>query len=259
MASIDRDHQIGPQTQEGGIGARLHHLWTLAVAALLMLFIGLPVILIGHIVKTAFGVEGFIFPYAKFGCRIYLWSAGARIHVSGLDNLDPKQGYVFVANHQSTLDPPLLFAFLGHNVGAIAKKELLKVPLFKQAFPLANVVPIDRSNREKALESTRRGAQVLRNGNSLMAFPEGTRTIDGRVKEFKKGIFYMAIEGGVPVAPVVINDTRLVMRKGSGKCRPGDVYLEILPPVSTAGYSIGNIDELVNHVRDLIVPHVRTD
>ncbi len=237
----------------------IRYYWTFIVAGVLLLVMGIPIIIAGHIMWRVFGVEDFIFPYVKFGCRTYLWAAGARVHVAGLSNLDRKEAYVFVANHQSNLDPPLLFTYLGHNIGAIAKKELLKVPLFKQGFPLIHVVPIDRSNRDKAIESTRRGAAELRKGHSLMAFPEGTRSVDGRVKEFKKGIFYMAIEAGVPIAPIVVNDTRRVMRKGKRACIPGDVYLEALPPVSTHGYSEENIEELIARVRGLIVTRVRTD
>ncbi len=229
------------------------------MAALLLIFIGIPIIFVGHILRKWFGIEDVIFPYAKFGCRVYVWSAGARVHVKGLEQLDRNQAYVFIANHQSTLDPPLLFAYLGHNVGAIAKIELSRIPIMKQGFPLAHVVPIDRSNRERAIESTRRGADELRRGHSLMAFPEGTRTVDGRVKDFKKGVFYMAVEAGVPVVPVVVNDTRLVMRKGERRATPGDVYLEILPPVSTQSYTMENIEELVERVRSQIVPHVKTD
>ncbi len=237
----------------------LRYYWTFVVAGILLLIMGPPLIIIGHLLRTVFGIEDFIFPYAKFGCHVYLWATGARVHVKGLENLDRGQAYVFIANHQSNVDPPLLFAHLGHNVGAIAKKELLKVPFFKQGFPLAHIVPIDRSNRERAIESTKRGADELRSGHSLMAFPEGTRSIDGLVREFKKGIFFMAVEAGVPIAPVVINDTRLVMRKGAGTCIPGDVFLEVLPPVSTQGYNNENIEELIERVRNTIVPRVRTD
>jgi 1-acyl-sn-glycerol-3-phosphate acyltransferase len=237
----------------------IRYYWTFAVAGLLLLFVGFPAILTGHILRKYFGVEDFIFPFAKFGCRAYVRAAGARARVTGLEHLDSNQAYVFIANHQSALDPPLLFSYLGRNVGAIAKKELLRVPLFKQGFPLAHVVPIDRSNRESAIESTRRGADELRRGHSLMAFPEGTRTVDGRVKDFKKGVFYMAIEAGVPIVPVVINDTRLVMRKGSNRCVPGDVYLEVLPPVSTQDYTAENVEELIRRVRDLIAPRVMMD
>jgi 1-acyl-sn-glycerol-3-phosphate acyltransferase len=233
--------------------------WTFVVGGFLMIFLGIPTIFIGHILRTVFGVEEFLFPFAKFGCRVYLRSAGARIHVSGQGHLQPGQAYVFASNHQSNLDPPLLFAFLGPNTGALAKAELFRIPIMKQGFPLVHVVPVDRSNRDRAIESTHIGAAALRRGHSLMAFPEGTRTVDGKVKEFKKGVFYMAIEAGVPVVPTVVNDTRTVMRRGEKKVTPGDVYLEILPPVSTQGYNEETVMDLIQNVRNQIVERVRTD
>ena len=235
----------------------VRYYWTFIVAALLLLIIGIPIIIVGHLLRSVFGIEDFIFPFAKFGAKTYLWAAGARVHVSGLEHLNPNQAYLFVANHQSNLDPPLLFAYLGHNTGAIAKKELLKVPLFKQGFPLAHIVPIDRTDREKAIESTRSGADQLRMGHSLMAFPEGTRSVDGQVKEFKKGVFYMAVEAGIEIAPVVINGTRLVMPKDAQVCRPGDVYLKVLPPVNTQEYDAAKIEELIVLVRSLIIRELK--
>jgi 1-acyl-sn-glycerol-3-phosphate acyltransferase len=223
----------------------IRYYWTFVVAFLLLVFIGVPAIA--------------ICPPAKFGLRVYLWAAGARVHVSGLERLDRDQAYVFIANHQSNLDPPLLFSCLGHNVGAMAKIELFRIPIMKQGFPLAHILPVDRSNRERALRSARRGVDELRQGHSLMAFPEGTRSIDGRLKEFKRGAFYMAIEAGVPIAPVVINDTRLVMRRGAKRVVPCDVYLEVLPPVSVEAYTTENARELIRRARDLIAMRVRTD
>jgi 1-acyl-sn-glycerol-3-phosphate acyltransferase len=122
-----------------------------------------------------------------------------------------------------------------------------------------HIIPIDRSHRERARASTKAGAEALGRGHSLMGFPEGTRSLDGRVQEFKKGIFYMAVEAGVPVVPVIINGTRLVMRKGSRVCTPGPVQMEVLPPVSTQGYEVANLDELVERVRQQIAARVRTD
>jgi 1-acyl-sn-glycerol-3-phosphate acyltransferase len=224
----------------------LRYYWTFVVAFLSLVFIGVPAITIGHILRKFFGVEDFIFPPAKFGLRVYVRSAGARVNVSGLEHLDRDQAYVFIANHQSNLDPPLLFSYLGRNVGAMAKIELFRIPIMKQGFPLAHVVPVDRGAGGRAVRTARRGADELLRGHSLMAFPEGTRSVDGRVKGFKKGAFYMAIEAGVPVVPVVINV-------------PGDVYLEVLPPVSVEGYATKDVRELTKRVHDLIAARVRTD
>jgi len=221
--------------------------------------IGIPAIVTGYLLRWLFGIEGFIFPFAKWGCRLYTRAAGARVHVSGFENLTPNQTYLFIANHQSILDPPILFAWLGWDVGALAKKELSRVPILGQGMSLGHVIPIDRANRERAIASAKLGAAALRAGHSLMAFPEGTRTIDGRVKEFKKGVFLMALEAGVDIVPVVVNDTRLVMRKGVRAATPGDVWVEVLAPVATAGYTRETVEELMAGIRDLIVPRVRHD
>ena len=243
----------------GGIIARLHYLFTFVVGAVLMLIIGIPIIFCSMLARAIFGIEDFVFPVGKRAVKIFVRAAGAHVRISGLENADPTQTFVFVANHQSNLDPAILFSWLNHNVGGIAKKELEKIPFFRQGFSVAHIVPIDRKNRESAIESTRRGADELRKGHSLMAFPEGTRSVDGQLKPFKKGVFYMAVEAGVPVIPVVINDTRLVMPKIGGIVIPGTVSIQILPPVSTTGYTLGNVQELVDQVRDLILPLVTTD
>jgi 1-acyl-sn-glycerol-3-phosphate acyltransferase len=248
-----------PRAAVPGLGARLRYYWTFVVAALCFVLLGVPLIPLGHVLRWLFGIEDFIYPFAKFGTRCYYRAAGARAQITGLEHLDPEQAYIFVANHQSNLDPALLFALPGRNLGALAKKELSRIPIFGQGMPLAHVIPIDRSNRERAIASTQAGAEVLRRGHSLMGFPEGTRSVDGRVREFKKGIFFMALEAGVPVVPVAINDTRLVMRKGSDACVPGEVSIEILPPVPTRGYHTENIEELVARVRQQIVARVKTD
>lgn len=228
-------------------------------AALMLLVIGIPGITLSWLALKLFGKEDMLYPFAKFGCRIWVRVAGGRVYVSGSEHLAPAQTYLFAANHQSNLDPPLLFAYLGHNVGCLAKKELTKFPIIKQGFPLVHVIPIDRRSREAAIESTRLGAEKLRTGHSLLVFPEGTRTLDGRLKDFKKGVFYMALESGVPIVPVVVNETRLVMRKGETKCHAHAVYLEILPPISTQGYTEENIRELIERVRQPILERVRTD
>lgn len=242
-----------------GLFPRLRYYWTFIVAALCFLIMGIPVIPLAYVLRKFFGVQDFIYPFGKLGCRLYLRAAGAKIHASGFEHLDPRQPYVFVANHQSNLDPALMFAYLKRNLGWIAKKELFRIPIMGQGLPLGNVIPIDRSNREAAIESTRRGAEIVQRGRSVAAYPEGTRSVDGKIKEFKKGVFFMAIEAGVPIVPVVINDTRLVMRKGTDYCLPHNVYVELLPPISTTGSTAENIEELIAKVRAEFLARVRTD
>ncbi|MFN6202494.1 MAG: lysophospholipid acyltransferase family protein [Acidobacteriota bacterium] len=236
---------------------RLHYLLTILVGAVLMLIIGIPIIFSSMLVRKLFGIDDFVYPVAKRAVKIFVYATGARIKVNGLENADPRQTYLFVANHQSNLDPAILFAWLRHNVGGIAKKELEKIPFFKQGFSVAHIVPIDRQNRERAIESTRRGAAKLGEGHSLMAFPEGTRSADGRLKDFKKGVFFMALEAGVPIVPIAINDTRLVMPKLGALVIPGRISIDVLPPISTAGYDDDNIQELIARVKGEIEKKVQ--
>lgn len=242
-----------------GLFPKLRFYWTFVVAALCFLVMGIPVIPVAYMLRKFFGVPDFIYPFGKLGCRLYLRAAGAKIHVSGFEQLDPNKPYVFLANHQSNLDPALMFAYLKRNLGWIAKKELFRIPIMGQGLPLGNVIPIDRSNRETAIESTKRGAEIVRRGRSVAAYPEGTRSVDGKIKAFKKGVFFMATESGVPIVPVIINDTRLVMRKGTNYCLPHDVYVELLPPISTQGYGEENMEELMEKVRNQFIARVRTD
>lgn len=251
--------EVKTTTSPVGLLPKLRYYWTYVVAALCFLILGVPVIPLGFLMRWLFGNRDFIYPPGKFGARLYLRAAGARVHATGHENVDPNKSYVFVANHQSNLDPPLIICYIQRNPGWIAKQELFRVPLLGQGIQLVNAIPIDRSNRESAIASTKRAAEVVRAGRSVVAFPEGTRTVDGRLKEFKKGVFYMAIEAGVPVVPIVVNDTKLVMRKGTKYCLPHDVFMEILPPISTEGYAAENVDELIAKVFAEFVPRVRTD
>ena len=242
-----------------GLLPKIRYYWTFVVAALCFIIIGIPVILIGYVLRGVFNYKEFIYPFGKFGARCYVRAAGARVHVKGYEQLDPNQAYVFVANHQSNLDPPLLIANIPRNTAWLAKKEVFKIPIMGQGIRQVHAIPVDRTNREAAIASTKLGAEVLHTGRSVVAFPEGTRSVDGKLKEFKKGVFYMALEAGVPIVPMVVNDTRLVMRRGTKYCLPNDVYVEFLPPIGTAEFTLKNIDELIAKVRDEFVSRVRTD
>jgi 1-acyl-sn-glycerol-3-phosphate acyltransferase len=233
--------------------------FTMLIGGLIVIILGIPVISYSWLLFKLFGKEDVVFPYAKFGAALWARVAGARITVRGRELLDSQQTYLFMSNHQSNVDPPLHFAYLGHNVGVLAKKEVFKLPILKQGFPLAHILPVDRSNREAAHQSTQLGVNKLRSGHSLLVYPEGTRSADGRLKDFKKGVFLMGIRAGVPIVPVVINDTRLVMRRGETKSRTHAVEMIILPPISTTDYTEEKIHELIAKVRAAIEPHVKHD
>ena len=242
-----------------GLIPKLRYYWTFMVAGGCLLILGLPLIPLGFLLRWLFGNRDFLYRPGKFGARCYLRSAGARVHTSGHEHLDPDKPYVFVSNHQSNLDAPLIIAYIGRNPGWIAKQELFRVPLLSHGIRLVHAIPIDRRNRQSAIASTKRAGEIIRSGRSVVAFVEGTRSVDGRLKEFKKGLFYMALEAGVPIVPIIVNDTRLVMRKGTNYCLPHDIFMELLPPISTAGYTTETIDELIAKVRAEFLPRVRTD
>jgi 1-acyl-sn-glycerol-3-phosphate acyltransferase len=160
--------------------------------------------------------------------------SGAKVQVSGLDNLDPDQPYVFIANHRSYLDTTALFRYSGRRIGLLAKKELLKVPVLGVGMGFVNILAIDRSNLERARITTGIATARIQSGVSYGVFAEGTRALPGQLKPFKKGGFYMARDAGVPVVPVAIKNTDVMMGKGIGAAYPGTIEMVFLPPIPTA-------------------------
>jgi len=178
----------------------------------------------------------------------------SRVHVSvkGLSNIEPDKSYVYMANHQSNFDIPVLLGYLPVQFRWLAKAELFKIPIFGRAMLGAGYVKIDRFNRKSAFESLNQAAQRMKEGVSVMIFPEGTRSKDGSIRQFKKGGFVMAINSGVPIVPVVLRGTWPIMAKSSLRINRGDVELEIAGPIDTRGYSIESKAELMDKVRSVI-------
>src|SRR4029450_11729142 len=167
LSSFPKGQSLPTAPSSSTFRARLRFYWTIFLSALLFVVIGVPAILAGYLLRWIFGIENFVFPYAQFGVRVYVRSTGARVHVSGRENVDSQKTYLFLGNHQSMLDPPIMFAYLGCRIGALAKKELRKFPILGQGMSLAHVIPVDRGDHERALEATRAGAEALRQGHSL--------------------------------------------------------------------------------------------
>jgi 1-acyl-sn-glycerol-3-phosphate acyltransferase len=219
------------QGTQATLAGRLWYWWSLFVAAALLLIFGPPVILVSLVA----GRREWVYPWALWGGRMWLRLSGVRVSVRGLEQLDPRRSYVFIANHRSFLDTATLFCFVGRRIGVIAKKELLKVPILGYGMGFVNVLAIDRSNRERALQTMRAATDRLRAGVSFGVFAEGTRARPGQLLPFKKGGFYMAAEACVPVAPVAIKNTDALMGKGTGAARPGAIEMVLLPPIETEG------------------------
>ncbi len=189
---------------------------------------------------------------ARIWGRSILRVSGIRVSVQGLERIDPARAYVFMSNHQSNFDIPVLLGHLPVQFRWLAKAELFRIPIFGRAMRAAGYISIDRSNRDAAFESLERAAERTRNGASIMIFPEGTRSLDGNLKPFKKGGFVMAIAAGVPIVPVAIAGTHAIMPKNTLLIRPRDVTLNILEPVDTAGAAREGKELLIERVRAAI-------
>jgi len=162
---------------------------------------------------------------------VLLWAGGAKLEVRGLEQLDRNQPYVFVSNHQSTIDIPTLFMSLPWNTRFVAKKALMYVPALGWYMWLAKFIFVDRGNRKTAIASLDKAAQQIREGISIIVFAEGTRSEDRTVKPFKKGPFALAMKAGVPLVPVAIEGSGLLMPKNSWVITPGPIRVLVGKPI----------------------------
>ncbi len=189
---------------------------------------------------------------ASYWARTLLFIAGARVTVRGAENLQPGRAYVYAANHQSYFDIPVAFAYLPANFRIMAKASLFHIPFLGWHLRRSGHMPIARHNPRRAARSLLEAATHVREGTSVFVFPEGGRSPDGALKEFKAGTFLLAIKAGVPVIPVTLNGTRAVLRMNSFHVHPGRVELILHPPVSTDGMRSHSADALCSQVRDII-------
>jgi len=227
--------------------------WSWLVAGALLLIFAPPVLLLGSLFKR----QNWIYWWANWGARNWLRLTGVKVHVSGREHLDPKQPYVFVANHQSYLDAAPLFAFTGRRVGVIAKKELLNAPILGFGMGFVNVIAIDRSNRERAVETLKIATDRLRSGVSFIVCPEGTRAQPGEMLPFKKGAFHMAVQAGVPIVPIALKNSDVLMGKGTREAWPGTIEMVMMPPVDTSWVKTDDdLDELVTRVQSMIMQEI---
>ena len=181
---------------------------------------------------------------------LILATTGVRVHVSGRDLLERTRAYVFVSNHQSIYDIPILFASLPFQLRIIAKASLGHFPFLGWHLRWTGHLLVDRGRPNQT--TLRRVGDLMHRGHSLMVFPEGTRSADGRTSRFKAGIFLLAIEAGLPIVPVAVLRSRYVMMKGRLMTCPGEVEVVVHPPIETTGLSRDDARRLAEDVRDRI-------
>ena len=176
--------------------------------------------------------------------------AGVKVKLVGLDKIDPAGTYIFMSNHVSNLDPPILVPLIPGRTSVLAKREIWKIPIISKALDLAEIVPVERSNRDSAINSIRRAGEVMQHHINMTIFPEGTRSPDGRLMPFKKGPFHLAAETGFPIVPVTILGTYEMMPKGTSLIKGGTATLVFHPPVDPKQFA--SREELVEAVRAAI-------
>jgi 1-acyl-sn-glycerol-3-phosphate acyltransferase len=191
---------------------------------------------------------------SKRWAKTLLFISGIPYSTNGLDHLNPDQQYVFIANHESAFDIFLVFASLPYNLVFLAKKELRRIPFLGWAMILGKNIFVDRKNHNAALASMDIAKESLqRYPRSIMIFPEGTRSLDGKMKSFKKGGAILSIQTGLPLVPMAICDTFDVIKKGSFTLMPKPIHLEIGHPIDTLEFSFDERNRVTEILRNQVV------
>jgi 1-acyl-sn-glycerol-3-phosphate acyltransferase len=178
--------------------------------------------------------------------------AGVHIRVTGMNNIDKQATYVFAGNHTSQLDIYSFQARFPHDFRWIAKKELFNIPIFGLAMRRVGFISIDRSHGRKALKSLNQAAERIGAGSSVLIFPEGTRSKNGRLHPFKSGAILLAIKSGVPIVPVGFNNVSRILPKGKLLPRGGEVEIRIGRPIPTADYTAKDKQILASMLHDRV-------
>jgi 1-acyl-sn-glycerol-3-phosphate acyltransferase len=191
----------------------------------------------------------FLHGYGQLWGRVGLLLAGARVRVNGADRIPTDGPLIFMGNHQSNFDILTLYAGLPHHFSWIAKEELFRIPLFGLAMKRAGYLPLDRSDGRRALKTMESAAEKIRTGISVIIFPEGTRSMDGRLLPFKRGGFLLAARAGVPIVPFTISGSAQVNPPKQLRLTPGTITITFGEPIPTAGATGKKRDELIDRVR----------
>jgi 1-acyl-sn-glycerol-3-phosphate acyltransferase len=221
-------------------------------SALRMLFVftlfGMPAAIVGIPYSLLRGNIRTMYGWAMFTMRVGIRAGGIRVVIEGAENIPRGESCIFLSNHVSNLDPPILLPAIPGMCSVFLKKSLMKIPLVGTAMHMAKYVPVSRGHsRAEAEQSVAIAADALRSGMHIFIFPEGTRSLDGNLLPFKKGAFFLAADTNAPMVPIVIKGTAQMMRKGSMKVFPGTATVRFLPALRPQDF--GSREALMETVR----------
>ena len=226
----------------------LHTVLIITWVVLATLFFGTCVIVIALFSKKG-NVAHLV---ARIWGRSILFVSRVHVNITGLEHIPAGRSCILMANHQSNFDIPVLLGRLPVQFRWLAKEELFRIPIFGRGMRGCGYISIDRTNRKLAFKSLKEAARKIREGASVMIFPEGTRSWDGKIRPFKKGGFVLSVDAGVPIVPIILYGTHSMMPKGRLMIRSQDVRMEILEPINTSEYTRKTKDELMEKVRTTI-------
>jgi len=192
----------------------------------------------------------FLYRMGMWGAWTGVKLASVKVETVGLAHVDPSRTYIFMSNHTSNLDPPILLPLIPRRTSVMAKKELFSYPILGETMRMGSLVPVDRGNRDAGIAAVRAAADVIRQGINMTIYVEGKRSFDGKLLPFKKGPFYLAMECGVPVVPVTIVGSHDVMPKARFRISPGTVKVVFHHPIEPQ--SFGSREVLMETVRSVI-------
>jgi 1-acyl-sn-glycerol-3-phosphate acyltransferase len=189
--------------------------------------------------------------------RLNIKASGARMHVTGVENIPADRAVVFISNHQSDFDILIFLSYTPVPIGFVAKKELMKVPFLRTWIDLLGSVFLDRSDIRQGAKTILKGIETLKGGHSMVLFPEGTRSRTGEMLPFKTGSFKLATKPGVPIVPVTVDGSCMVMEGNNYIIKPRDVYVTFHPPVYTDALDAEGLGALPAQVEDIIRKGIR--
>jgi 1-acyl-sn-glycerol-3-phosphate acyltransferase len=233
----------------------LRGLWAFAVLSVVTPLCGIPAAVISLIRRGS----DVTMRVGRLWSRSMLWAVGARVTYVGLERASERRPCIFISNHQSNVDIWALIAVLPLETRFVAKQSLFRVPALGWAMAASGFIPIDRTNRSRAIRSLRAAAARIRDGRPVVLFPEGTRSTDGRLQQFKKGPFHLAVQAAVPIVPIAISGSGKVLPPRTIRCRPGPVTVRFLEPIDACCVDAGDHDGLRAVVREAIARSLGED